>query len=341
MDKNKKMKSAREMLVANDMNSDDASIQALQDQITFIDTHGLSEMNLHLSSNSGKKNTFLATIAEHNFLTQLINYNLGTKIQYEPLVSNRPIDFVYTKSNIKYSIQMKSLSISRRDNIQKKLIGHLKNELTQIKINKYITIHTGTHFKEEDIPEFINYLTSNISSFKDNIMYSYPSEIDEKLQFSLFPPNDKNLNNLTSGASSDLSAIDITKESSEQIKGNFEKAIGAFEHDNDHQNINLIVTEANEFDEIDFSQAAYGEEIYDFSTDPISIRRDTNGFFFKEAYSHKIAGIISAHRLNHTLISSYRNVLYINPHFEDLMDVIKIGVPIDEMLTFRDIPLSD
>lgn len=341
MDNNQKMKSASEMLIANKMNSDEESIQDLQDQITFIDTHGLSEMNFHLSSNARKKNTFLAAIAEHNFLTKLIKYNSDTKVQYEPSECNRPIDFVYKKSNIKYSIQMKSLSISKRDNIQNKLMNYLKKELTHIKINKYITIHNDIRFKKEDMPEFIGYLNSNIFSFKDNEMYSYPSEIDEKLQFSLFPPNNKNLNHLTLGASSDLLMIDITEESSEQIKGNFEKAIGAFEHDNDNQNINLIVTEANEFDEIDFSQAAYGEEIYDFSTDPTSIRRNTDGFFFKEAYSHKIAGIISAHRLDHTLISSYRNVLYINPHFEDLIDVIKIGVPIDEVLTFRDIPVSD
>ncbi|WIM37680.1 hypothetical protein PO903_13565 [Paenibacillus sp. PK4536] len=341
MNKNKEMKSAREMLTANKVYSDDESIQALEDQITFIDNHGLSEMNLHLSSNAVKKNTFLAAIAEHNFLTQLINYNAGINIQYEPSESNRPIDFVYTKSNIKYSIQMKSLSISKRDNIQNKLISHLKNELTHIKINKYITIHKNIRFKKVDIPEFISYLNSNISFFKDNEMYCYPSKIDEKLQFSLFPPNKKNLNNLTLGISSDLSMIDITEESSEQIKGNLEKAIGAFETDNDNQNINLIVTEANEFDEIDFSQAAYGEEIYDFSNNLIKIIRDTGGFFFKEEYSHKIAGIISAHRLDHRIISGYKNVLYISPHFEDLMDVIKAGVPIDEVLTFRDIPLYE
>lgn len=329
------------MLIANKVYSDDEAIKALQDQITFIDNHGLSEMNLHLSSNAVKKNTFLAAIAEHNFLTQLINYNSGINIQYEPSESNRPVDFVYTKSNIKYSIQMKSLSISKRDNIQNKLISYFKNELTHIKINKYITIHNSIRFKKVDIPEFISYLNSNISSFKDNEMYCYPSKIDEKLQFSLFPPNKKNLNNLTLGTSSDLSMIDITEESSEQIKGNLEKAIGAFETDNDNKNINLIVTEANEFDEIDFSQAAYGEEIYDFNNNLIKIRRDTDGFFFKEEYSHKIAGILSTHRLDHTLVSSYKNVLYISPRFEELVDIIKAGVPIDEVLTFRDIPLFE
>lgn len=41
------------------------------------------------------------------------------------------------------------------------------------------------------------------------------------------------------------------------------------------------------------------------------------------------------------LVSGYRNVLYINPRFEELVDIIKAGVPIDEVLTFRDIPLFE
>ena len=340
MDDNK-IKSASDMFITNKLNINDESVHALQDQINFLDHHGLSKINIRLSSDSQRRNNFLATIAEHNFLTQLVKYNPNIYIQYEPSENNRPIDFVYKKLNVKYSIQMKSLSTSGRYNRQNKMLSKFKENLTQIKINKYITIHHDTHFKEEDIAEFINYLNLSISSFKDNKMYSYPSEKDKKLQFSLLPSNNKKLNYLTLGSASDLLMIDITEESSKQITKNFEKAIGAFEHDNDNQNINLIVTEANEFDEIDFSQAAYGEEIYNFSNNSTSIRRDTDGFFFKEEYSHKIAGIISAHRLNHTLVSGYRNVLYINPHFEDLIDVIKIGVPIDKVLTFRDIPLSN
>ncbi|MEH7012566.1 hypothetical protein V7087_17440 [Neobacillus niacini] len=51
--------------------------------------------------------------------------------------------------------------------------------------------------------------------------------------------------------------LDLTGEAEQQVKNSLAKAIGAFEWNNDEHNINLIVMEADGYEDIDISQARF------------------------------------------------------------------------------------
>lgn len=91
--------------------------------------------------------------------------------------------------------------------------------------------------------------------------HSYPNDISPKATFILFKPRNK-LSHLTLGSSSDMDWRDITGEAEVQIKSSLDKAIGAFAWDNNPLQVNLIVMEADQYDDTDISQAVFGEEIY-------------------------------------------------------------------------------
>ncbi|MEH7164714.1 hypothetical protein, partial [Priestia megaterium] len=310
-------------------------IQKLEQQMDLLSQFDLNNLNEILINNArGSGRNLTDFVAEHNFGAELIRFDSNNPPLYEPPGYNRPPDFVVSKQGVTFFLQMKKLSESERDNRRNKLIEQVKRSLQTIPVGKFMNIALSEEFEESELESFISFINDSIYSIPDNLNVTYPSGNVQKAIIKFFPPNNIELQHLTVGSTTDMEWLDLTNQAEDQVRNSLTKAIGAFEWDNDEHNINLIVMEADSYDDIDISQAVFGNEIYTYLTDgSYRPHRDSDGFFYDSNYSSKICGIIALRRIDKTLISCYNKTLFINEQYSHMIKTVKKVIGIDKVFT--------
>lgn len=315
-------------------------IQKLEQQMDLLSQFGLNNLNEILINNTrGSARNLTDFIAEHNFGAELIRFDSYNPPLYEPSGYNRPPDFVISKQGVKFFLQMKKLSESERDNRRNKLIARVKRSLQSIPVGKFISITLSEEFEESELEAFISFINESIYSIPDNFNVAYPSEDAKRAIIRIYPSNNIQLQHLTISSTTDMEWLNVTGQAENQVRNSLSKAVGAFDWDNDEHNINLIVMEADDYDDIDISQAVFGTEIYTCLTDgSYSLTRDSNGFFYDSNYDSKICGVIALRRTDKTLISHYNKTLFINDRYSHMIEIVKNVIDVDKLFTYRVIP---
>lgn len=331
---------ALEVLNRTKYHSDEEEIQKLEQQMQLISEHGMDDLNQVLLSNArGSSRKVLDFIAEHNFAADLIRFDPESTLLYEPsCYSSRPTDFVRCHASSLGFMQMKRLNESESDNRRKKMLDRLVTNFQSIPVGKFIVLNLSEDFKEVEVQPLTNFIASSVQSAVDRETLYYPTEEDPIATFSFYPPNRLQLKHLTLAAASDSEFVDITGVAETQVKASLEKAAGAFEWDNSHQRINLIVMEAENYEDIDISQAVFGTEIYVIQGSTVQPGRDADGFFHDPSYCNRLCGVIALRRVDGGLITSYRKTLFINERFLPMVDQVRQMVDIEEVITTNDWP---
>ncbi|MCL9662340.1 hypothetical protein L2089_16770 [Paenibacillus hunanensis] len=322
--------------------NNEEEIQLLAKQMELLNQYGMNKVSEVLLQNAqGSKRKVSDFIAEHNFAADLIRYNPDGIYQYEPPEYNRPPDFVLPRDNKTFYLQMKRLNMDSFDNRRYKILQNIREQLSLVPIGKFILIDFAENFGSQDVVPLIDLIKLVVQKSDNIVEYSYPNELEPKAIFSFSAPNNKILTHLKLGSTSDMNFRDITGDAEEQIRSSLNKAIGAFTWNNDVQNINLIVMESDLYDDIDISQAVFGEELYIMGRTGSLLNRlrDTNGFFNQNQYRNKLCGVIALRRTNpHAYICGYKKTLFINPNFEDYLYDINKEIEINYVIRATDYP---
>lgn len=330
---------AEEILNITKYNNNETEIQNLAEQIELVDLHGMGDLNQILLQNArGSGRNIPDFIAEHNFGTDLIRKDPQGLFLYEPPKYNRPIDFVLPRHSTTFFMQMKRLSDSEFENRRNNMLRRIRTYFEAIAVSKMVSIEFSEDFSEQDVEPLVRFIEP-IAQANDLSKHYYPDSINPKAAFILFNPHTK-LTHLSLGASSDMVWRDLTGEAEAQIRSSIDKAVGAFAWNNDLQHVNLIVMEADQYDDIDISQALFGTETYQVNQRGtlVGANRGTDGYFYDPRHKDKICGVIALRRTDHRFISRYQKTLFINEQFESYVDLVRQVVEIDQVLTVRDLP---
>ncbi|GEC91340.1 hypothetical protein C7J99_18745 [Brevibacillus brevis] len=330
---------AEEILHNTTCKNNETEIQNLAEQMDLVEQHGMSNLNQTLLKNArGSGRNIPDFIAEHNFGADLIRNDPQGLFLYEPPQYTRPPDFVLPRVNTTYFLQMKRLNDSEFENRRNQMMRRIQTHFEAIAVSKLVSIELAENFSEQDVEPLVR-LIATIAQSDDLSRQYYPDDIKPKAAFILFNPR-TTLPHLSLGISSGMDWRDLTGEAEAQIRSSLDKAIGAFTWNNDAQHVNLIVMEADQYDDIDISQAVFGTEIYQVSQRKTltGTNRDTDGYFYDPLHKDRLCGVIALRRTGDGFISGYRKTLFINEQFESYADLVRQVVGIDEVLTVRDIP---
>jgi hypothetical protein len=146
------------------------------------------------------------------------------------------------------------------------------------------------------------------------------------------------------GGSQGLEFVNVTGESSTQIRSSLTNAAGAFDWDTDNKNINLIAMEMGNAShhKIDVGEALFGDEAFTFGTNRRQAwYRGNNGFFNDPDFSAKVAGVIAVKRKEHLPVSSYTKLLFINDRFKYMLEQISLIVDFDRVIYFNELIHDD
>lgn len=332
---------AEEALHRTMLYNNETEIQNLTEQMELLDQHGMSNLNQTLLQNArGSTRNIPDFIAEHNFGADLIRHDPQGVHLYEPPGYDRPPDFVLPRGNTTLYLQMKRLNHGEFENRRDHMLRRIQDQLRTITFGKFLSLQFAEDFTEQDVGPLVR-LIETAAQADDASEHSFPDEFDPKATFFLFEPRNTTLAHLTLGSSADMDWRDLTGEAEAQIRSSLDKAIGAFTWNNDAQHVNLIVMEADRYDDTDISQAVFGEEIYTMSPGVAALRtaRDTDGYFYQHQNADRLCGVIALRRTQSgSFISGYRKTLFINERFEGYVDQIRQEVGIDEMVRENDRP---
>ncbi|TCZ71450.1 hypothetical protein E0485_22625 [Paenibacillus albiflavus] len=332
---------AEEALHRTILHNNETEIQYLTKQMELLDQHGMSNLNQTLLQNArGSARNIPDFIAEHNFGADLIRHDPQGVHLYEPPGYDRPPDFVLPRNNTTFYLQMKRLNHGEFENRRDHMLRRIQDQLRTITFGKFVSLQLAEDFTEQDVNPLVR-LIETAAQADDASEHSYPTEIDPKATFFLFEPRNTTLDHLTLGSSTDMDWRDLTGEAETQIRSSLDKAIGAFTWNTDAQHVNLIVMEADQYDDMDISQAVFGEEIYSMDSDVATLRtaRDTDGYFYQIQNADKLCGVVALRRTQRgTFISGYRKTLFINERFEGYIDQIRQEIGIDEVVRVNDRP---
>ena len=270
-------------------------IKKLADNIAILENRGLDKLNKRLIE--GGRGIW-ATIAEHNFAVVLISRHCSAiPISYEPEIRlQRPPDFKVEIGDIKYWIQMKDLSKLERENRQYKIIEKIKREVKEIKVGKFFSCMLSDDFKEDCMPELINFIKDKTASAAEGESFVFTGKNNQKAEIEFWSAVKIALSELTLGYAGDLEMVELTGLAKEQIKQSLLNAAGAFNLEVVPKNINLIVMEADNKEDIDICDALFGTEYEITSKDSHSWSRKGEGLFGKSDFSKKVAGVITMKR---------------------------------------------
>lgn len=298
-------------------------IKKLNADIELLQKNNLSKIIDRLLS-LNKPHKFLEALTELNFTTQLIkSFPLQTKvnIEYEPKNTKRPIDLVVELHNIKYFIQIKSLSNSIRENKQSYIVREIRNQSKQIHYKRGFNIRISENFSKADVTSLMEFIQKNFDK-KDGEKFIFSSDTNHA-EIEFHTADKPFREHLTLYSFEDLEAVNVTGMTKEQVKGALEKAAGAFENNNSDKIINLIVSEIrnDRSQAIDFAEALYGTEYSTFQNGKMLNHRDNDGLFLKEDFAKKIAGVIVLHKKEHRLTSDYERAICSNPSYDYLRSI--------------------
>ena len=287
---------ARKIFEGSRYRASDDDVKRLADNMVLLEKRGLGKLNKRLDDSNNK---VWDTIAEHEFAVILISRHSSTiPISYEPDALKPPPDFKVEIGNITYWIQTKALSKLERENRQDKIILKIKEASAEIKVGKVLSCMLSDDFKEDSLPELINFIKDKATSAREEEMFLFKGKNNQKAEIKFWSPAKTELPGLTLGFSGDSDSVmlNITGLDSGQIEGSLRKAVKAFNWEVDPQNINLIVMEADNKEDIDICDALFGTEyeIIGKSNHPWS--RQNDGLFDNLDFSKKVAGVIAMKR---------------------------------------------
>jgi hypothetical protein len=299
-------------------------INKLNEDIAFLKKNNLSKISDRLLSQN-KPHKFLETLTELNFTTQLLKglpLKTNVNIEYEPNNTKRPIDLVIELNNIKYYIQIKSLSNSIRENKQNHIVREIRNQSKQIHCKREFNIRISEEFSKDNVRDLMDFIKSNLDK-KDGEKFIFNGNNNVIAEIELLTTDKHFRNHLSLYSFGDMNAVNITGMSKEQIKSALEKAAGAFENISSDNSINLIVSEIknDRLQAIDFAEALYGTEYSTFKNGKMVNHRDNDGLFLKEDFSKKIASVIVLHRKEYKLRSDYERAICCNPFYDYLRPI--------------------
>lgn len=331
--------SAEEILYFTKYNNNQAEIQNLTKQIKLVDQHGMSNLNQTLLQNArGSGRNIPDFIAEHNFGADLIRNDPTGIFLYEPPDYSRPPDFVLPRGNTTFFLQMKRLNDSEFENRRNNMLRRIRTRFETIAVNKFVSIEFAESFSEQDLEPLVLLIEAIAPACDLSKHYYYPDNTDPIASFKFFIPRNT-LTHLSLGASSDIIGQDLTESAEAQIRSSLDKAIGAFAWNNDMQHVNLIVMEAEKFDDTDISETVFGTVTYLANQSEVQrTKRYPDGYFCDPLHKDKLCGIIALRRTHNSFISGYRKTLFINEQFESYADQIRHVVGINNVLTVRDLP---
>ncbi|WP_024834017.1 hypothetical protein [Ruminiclostridium josui] len=239
---------------------------------------------------------------------------------------------------------MKNLSETERENRRSKDIMQIKKLAQDIKVNKFFWCSLSEDFNSSDVNPLVDYISTIAVDSIDNEKYWYPSPDHIKAEITFWKPNKTVFEHLTLGGSGDNEFIDVTGESSTQIRNSLNNAAGAFEWDTDNKNINLIAMEMGNASHhnIDIGEAVFGTEefIYGINREQ-RWHRANNGFFEDIQFNKKVAGVIVVKRKEHSPICEYTKLLFINDRFKDRAEQIGLIMNFDKVIHFNDLIQDD
>jgi len=271
-------------------------IKRLADNMALLEKRGLENLNKRLID-SKRSREVLATIAEHNFAVRLTSQHGPTiPISYEPPGQPRPPDFKVGMEKVTYWIQMKDLSKLERENRQDNMIQQVKRAAEEIKVGKFFSCMLSDNFQGSDLPDLITFIKDKATSAveEENLLFMGKNNHTAKIKF--WSAEKIVLSELTLGYSGDLEIIEITGLAKEQIKKSLLNATGAFQWETDHNNINLIVMEADNKEDLDICDALFGTEYELFIGARRSWCRKEDGLFRDSDLFRQVAGVIGIKR---------------------------------------------
>lgn len=285
---------AEKIFAGTKYKASEEDVKKLASNIALLEKRGFDKLNQRLID-SGRG--IWATIAEHNFAVILLSQHYSTiPISYEPDIGlQRPIDFKVEIGNITYWIQMKDLAKLERENRQDKIMQQIKRAVKEIKIGKFFSCMLSDDFKESNLPELINFIKDKAVASEEE-SFHFRSKNNQKVEIKFWLPGKIALSELTLGYAGDLEIVKITGLVKEQIKQSLLNAVGAFEWEVNHRNINLIVMEADNKEDIDICDALFGTEYQIVGNRGRGWSRNTDGLFSESDFSKKVAGVIAIKR---------------------------------------------
>jgi len=286
---------ARKIFAGTKYEASEEDVKKLADNMAILEKRGLGKLNKRLID-SGRE--VWATIAEHNFAVILVSQHCSTiPLSYEPNIGlQRPPDFKVEIGDITYWIQMKDLSKLGRENRQYKIIEKIKIEAKEIKVGKFFSCVLSDDFKEDCLPEIINFIKDKAASAREEEMFLFKGKNNQKAEVKFWSPAKTELSELTLGLAGDSEMLNITGLSRDQIKGSLRKAVKAFNWEVDPQNINLIVMEVDNKETIDICDAFFGTEYEIIGKSNHPWGRQNDGLFDNLDFSKKVAGVIAMKR---------------------------------------------
>lgn len=321
----------------------DEDIYLLSQRLCMLECRGMSKLVKRLIE-GGKK--VWDTFAEMNFCYELFKHNaISTTILYEPdevegRKLQRPPDFVIPKEGITLWIQMKNISDPERENRHSKNIAQIKKMANSIKIAKLFWCDLSEDFSNDDVCPLIEFLSEMAEGCVERKEYRYHLSGKTKAKVSFWKPRKALIENLTLVGSGDLEWMDVTGESSTQIKGSLSNAAEAFTWDVDDKNINLIAIEVGNsiHGYIDIGEALFGTEEIVYKTNVEQrYHRLNDGFFYDLKFCNKVAGVIVMKRKEHLPICEYSKTLFINEKFQDRLDQICLIMKFEKVVHHYDL----
>lgn len=322
-------------------------IKILAKRLFELEERGLSKLNKRLME--GGKMVW-DTFAEHNFCYELIEYHPSdVTVQYEPnelegKTLKRPPDFVIQKEGLTFLVQMKRLSDTERENRRSNHIKQIKKLAKDIKVNKFFWCDLSEDFNSSDVKPLVEYISKVAADSIKKKKYLYPSRKHIKAEVTFWEPQKAVFEHLTLYGSGQTNCINVTGESSTQIKSSLYNAAGAFEWDTDRKKINLVAMEIGNasHDSIDLGEAVFGGEAFTYSMNgKQGWYRANNGFFYDPDFSSKVAGVIALKRKEHLPLSRYTKLLFINDSFKDMIDQLKLVMNFDRIIQFTELIHDD
>ncbi|MBI4621473.1 MAG: hypothetical protein HY739_15165 [Desulfobacterales bacterium] len=315
---------ARRIFNATRYEASDEDVRKLAVNMALLEQRGLGKLNKRLVD-ARKHTKIFETIAEHNFAVMLISHHCAQiPINYEPDDLQSPPDFKVQIGDITFWIQIKDLQKLERENRQDKLIQKIIEKAKEIKVGKFFSCKLSDDFKEDCLPELIDFMKKKTTSAIDDKSFLFTSKSNQRAKIGLRSAVNAELSELTLGYAGDLEMVNLTGLARDQIKESLLNAAGAFKWEVDRQNINLIVMEADNKEDIDICDAVFGTEYESVVESRDFWCRENDGLFRDSDFSRKVAGVIAIKRKEkwHP-VSNYHMILYMNDSFKHLLEDIK------------------
>lgn len=301
---------------------------ALAKNMVLVERAGLGQLNQRLRNARTK---IFDTIAEINLAAALMRH-LKDKatINYELNgFGNRPVDFAIQLGAVTFWLQMKRFANLQRENRRDQMLRTIAQRALLIPTTKFFDCALSETFVETDIPALEVHLATIAPASVDGQHYDFLlGELKARTEFWL--PGSTKLKGLTLGSAGDLRPVDIAGLAADQVRGSLRNAVGAFSQPLSSTQINLLVAEADKYEDIDVGDACFGTETELLHVGaPPGWTREPNGVFREVELRDKVAGLLVMRRTDKSKpVCEYDTLLFVNEPYSHLVPSVQELLPI-------------